>query len=174
MGATAYFSHPTFWKHEMGVGHPECPERLGAIEDRLLISGLDMALQRREPRAASLGRHRIGARPHACGRFARFGGCFERRLGKLAARPIPHLDPDTMINAHTWDAALLCGRVRPSTRQMPCWPGSWKTLFVQCGPQDTTLAATRPWVFASSTMWRLPLNMRWSGMASKACRHRGL
>jgi hypothetical protein len=31
----------------MGAGHPECPERLSAIEDRLLISGVDMALQRR-------------------------------------------------------------------------------------------------------------------------------
>ncbi len=38
----------------MGAGHPECPERLDAIEDRLLISGLDVALERREATAASL------------------------------------------------------------------------------------------------------------------------
>ena len=54
MGATGYFTHPNCWKHEMGTGHPECPERLGAIEDRLLISGVDMALQRREASPASL------------------------------------------------------------------------------------------------------------------------
>ena len=47
MGATGYFTHPDCLKHEMGPGHPECPERLGAIEDRLLISGVDMALTRR-------------------------------------------------------------------------------------------------------------------------------
>ena len=31
-------------KHEMGEGHPECPERLSAIQDRLLISGVDLGL----------------------------------------------------------------------------------------------------------------------------------
>jgi len=75
MGATAFFSHPTFWKHEMGAGHPECPERLGAIEDRLLITGLDMALQRREPQPASLGDLELAhGRMHVAA-FARFGGC---------------------------------------------------------------------------------------------------
>ena len=32
----------------MGPGHPECPERLDAIEDRLLISGVGHALTRIE------------------------------------------------------------------------------------------------------------------------------
>ena len=54
MGATGYFTHPQCMKHEMGAGHPECPERLSAIEDRLLITGLDMALQRREAGPAAL------------------------------------------------------------------------------------------------------------------------
>ena len=54
MGATAYFTHPDCFKHEMGAGHPECPERLSAIEDRLLISGVDLALTRREAPPAAL------------------------------------------------------------------------------------------------------------------------
>ena len=54
MGATGYFTHPQCMKHEMGAGHPECPERLSAIEDRLLVTGLDMALQRREAGPAAL------------------------------------------------------------------------------------------------------------------------
>ena len=33
--ATGYFTHQDCWRHEMGAGHPECPERLDAIEDRL-------------------------------------------------------------------------------------------------------------------------------------------
>ena len=45
---TGYFTHPDCRKHEMGPGHPECPERLDAIEDRLLISGVGDALDRRE------------------------------------------------------------------------------------------------------------------------------
>ena len=38
----------------MGRGHPECPERLDAIEDRLLISGVGDALDRREAPLAPL------------------------------------------------------------------------------------------------------------------------
>ena len=52
--ATGYFTHQDCWRHEMGHGHPECPERLDAIQDRLLISGLDVALERREATAASM------------------------------------------------------------------------------------------------------------------------
>jgi len=44
---TAYYSHPDCRAHDMGRGHPECPQRLDAIEDYLLASGLDVALQRR-------------------------------------------------------------------------------------------------------------------------------
>ena len=33
---TAYISHPDFMKHEMGRHHPECPERIQAIEDQLI------------------------------------------------------------------------------------------------------------------------------------------
>ncbi|HEX5786094.1 MAG TPA: histone deacetylase family protein, partial [Burkholderiaceae bacterium] len=54
MKPTGYYTHRTFLKHEMGTGHPECPERLGAIEDRLLISGVADALERREPTPASV------------------------------------------------------------------------------------------------------------------------
>jgi len=39
--ATAFYSHPDCAAHEMGDGHPECPERLHAIHDQMLASGLD-------------------------------------------------------------------------------------------------------------------------------------
>ena len=32
---TAYISHPSYFKHDMGAWHPESPARLRAIEDRL-------------------------------------------------------------------------------------------------------------------------------------------
>ena len=38
----------------MGPGHPECPDRLSAIEDRLLVSGVGDALDRREAPQAAL------------------------------------------------------------------------------------------------------------------------
>src|SRR5690606_32766325 len=39
--ATGYFSHPDCLAHDMGPGHPECPQRIRAIEDHLRATGLD-------------------------------------------------------------------------------------------------------------------------------------
>ena len=41
---TAVISHPHCRKHKMIDDHPECPERLDAIADRLLASGVDIGL----------------------------------------------------------------------------------------------------------------------------------
>ena len=37
---SAYITHPDCARHEMGAHHPECPERLSAINDHLLVKGL--------------------------------------------------------------------------------------------------------------------------------------
>ena len=37
--STAYYSHPECRLHDMGAGHPECPQRLDAITDHLLRTG---------------------------------------------------------------------------------------------------------------------------------------
>lgn len=37
---TAYLTHASSLKHEMGADHPECPARIHAIEDQLISSGL--------------------------------------------------------------------------------------------------------------------------------------
>ena len=41
---TGYITHPDFLKHEMGSHHPECPERIQAINDQLIRSGIDRFL----------------------------------------------------------------------------------------------------------------------------------
>src|SRR6267154_2166187 len=41
---TAYITHPSCLLHDMGPYHPECPDRLRAIGDRLIGSGLDSYL----------------------------------------------------------------------------------------------------------------------------------
>ena len=43
--STAYYSHPECRLHDMGAGHPECPQRLDAIADHLRATGLDIALE---------------------------------------------------------------------------------------------------------------------------------
>jgi acetoin utilization deacetylase AcuC-like enzyme len=105
MGATGYYSHPDCLKHEMGQGHPECPARLSAIEDRLLITGLDMALTRREAPPAALADIELA---HGRMHVAALRGLTDVLREDMAAGGPAHtpLDPDTLINAHTWDAAL--------------------------------------------------------------------
>ena len=102
---TGYFTHPDCWKHEMGAGHPECPERLDAIEDRLLISGLDVALERREAPIASLSDLELA---HGRMHVAALRGLSDALKEEIAAGGPTHtqIDPDTSINTSTWDASL--------------------------------------------------------------------
>jgi acetoin utilization deacetylase AcuC-like enzyme len=45
---TVFYSHADCRAHDMGTGHPECPQRLDAIADHLRASGLDQALSFQE------------------------------------------------------------------------------------------------------------------------------
>ena len=105
MTMTGYFTHRDCWKHEMGPGHPECPERLDAIEDRLLISGLSLALDRREAPAAPLVDIELA---HGRMHVAALRGLSDGLKEEIQAGGPSHaqVDPDTSLNVHTWDAAL--------------------------------------------------------------------
>lgn len=95
---TAFFTHPAFFKHDMGPHHPECPERLWEIHDHLTRKGLLPLLDLREP-AEALDKDLL--RVHS-----------ESHLDFLAnASPkgerLQMIDPDTAMNAHTLRAAYL-------------------------------------------------------------------
>ena len=102
---TGYFTHPDCRKHEMGPGHPECPERLDAIEDRLLISGVGDALDRREAPIAPLVDIELA---HGRIHVASLRGLSDVLKEEIEAGGPTHsqVDPDTSLNVHTWDAAL--------------------------------------------------------------------
>ncbi|QPB81985.1 histone deacetylase family protein [Pseudoalteromonas rubra] len=51
---TALITHPLCRKHKMIADHPECPERLDAISDRILASGLDVAIEYKTAPKATL------------------------------------------------------------------------------------------------------------------------
>ena len=106
MGKTGYFTHPDCRKHEMGAGHPECPERLDAIEDRLLITGVADALDRREPTPAAMGELLLA---HGRRHVAALRGLNDILLEEMQAGGPDHysLDTDTSMNQHTYRAALL-------------------------------------------------------------------
>ena len=102
---TGLFSHSDCRNHEMGAGHPECPQRLDAIEDRLLISGVGDALERREAPFAALGDIELA---HTREHVDTLRGMSERLRDEIEAGGPTHaqVDPDTSLNASTWDAAL--------------------------------------------------------------------
>ena len=103
--ATGFFTHPDCWRHEMGAGHPECPARLDAIADRLLITGLDAALDRREATPAALADLELA---HGRMHLAALRGLADQLRDDIAAGGPTHaqIDPDTSINVHSWDAIL--------------------------------------------------------------------
>ncbi|HEX2566133.1 MAG TPA: histone deacetylase family protein [Burkholderiales bacterium] len=94
--STAFVTHPDCLRHDMGAHHPERPERLGAIEDQLIASGVAQYLVRHE---APLATDEQLARVHPLE--------YVRAVRQAAPRQgTVHLDPDTAMNPHTLDAAL--------------------------------------------------------------------
>ena len=92
----AYITHPSFVRHEMGPGHPECPERLAAISDRLLLRGVLDCMDTLEAPAAT---------PEQIGRAHEMRYYSELQAAAPAAGYV-NVDPDTAMNPHTWTAAL--------------------------------------------------------------------
>ena len=89
----------------MGPGHPECPERLDAIQDRLLVTGVSDALDLREAPPASLANIELA---HGRMHVAALRGLSDGLKEEILAGGPTHaqVDPDTSMNVHTWDAAL--------------------------------------------------------------------
>ncbi|WP_019141718.1 histone deacetylase family protein [Noviherbaspirillum massiliense] len=98
---TAIYTHPDCMRHEMGGWHPECPERLQAIEDQMIASRIDGLLERREAPQASVTQI---ARVHTLDAIERVRANVPlMQEGVTAYYP---LDPDTLLNCHSWEAAL--------------------------------------------------------------------
>ena len=92
----AYITHADCARHEMGADHPECPERLGAINDMLLVKGL---LDYMCPYDAPLATLEQLARAHAS-RYV------SELLDASPAEGYHRVDPDTEMNPFTTTAAL--------------------------------------------------------------------
>jgi len=93
---SAYITHADCLRHDMGDEHPECPQRLAAVQDQLLLQGLldymhsyDAPLATPEQLLRAHSAEHVHAMEHAA----------------------PHtgyhrVDPDTCMNPHTLNAAL--------------------------------------------------------------------
>lgn len=92
---TAFITHPSFLLHEMGPYHPECPERLTAINDRMIAAGIDAYVVHHEAPEAT--RTQI-ARVH--------GAAYIDAIEAASPEEGLHfIDPDTALNPHTLTAA---------------------------------------------------------------------
>ena len=105
MTMTGYFTHPSCRKHEMSPGHPECPERLDAIDDRLMASGLDIALDHRTATAASVTDIELAHDRMYVAAIRGLNAELKEQIEAGGAETL-QIDPDTSINMFTWEAAL--------------------------------------------------------------------
>ena len=92
----AYISHPSSTRHEMGPEHPECPDRVTVIADRLLMRGVLDFMESFDAPAATTEQL---TRAHDALYVAEI-------TAKAPADGYVHVDPDTMMNRHTLTAAL--------------------------------------------------------------------
>jgi len=93
---TAFITHRDCWRHDMGAHHPECPERLGAIQDRLIAAGLDLYLTFHDAPLAEMEHLlRVHSKEYV-----------ESLKASAPAHGIVHVDPDTAMSPGTWQAAL--------------------------------------------------------------------
>src|SRR2546423_7471415 len=93
---TALVTHADCLRHDMGAHHPERAQRLTAIDDQLIASGIAPHLQRYE---APLATDEQLARVHPIE--------YVRAIREAAPQTgTVHLDPDTAMNPHTLNAAL--------------------------------------------------------------------
>jgi acetoin utilization deacetylase AcuC-like enzyme len=123
MSDTAFITHPDCWLHDMGIGHPESPDRLSAIRDRMIASGLDQYVGSFEAPQATLEQL---ARAHSPD--------YVRELFEsVPERGIVHLDPDTAMCPHTLKAALRAAGA-----------GVFATDMVMRGEADSAFCAVRP------------------------------
>lgn len=93
---SAFISHADCARHDMGAHHPECPERLGAINDHLLVKGL---LDYMIPYDAPLATEEQLGRAHA--------SLYVKEIFEASPKEGLHaVDPDTNMCPHTLQAAL--------------------------------------------------------------------
>jgi acetoin utilization deacetylase AcuC-like enzyme len=99
--STAFYTHPQCRMHDMGTGHPECPQRLDAIGDQIRASGIDLALSfEDDPPPATLEQLE---RAHAAGYVLQLRDLMRQVDDSGESRAI---DPDTRVAPGTWQAAL--------------------------------------------------------------------
>ncbi len=121
--STAFITHSDCMLHDMGSHHPECPDRLSAISDRLIACGLDLYLAFHDaPQAEVEQLSRAHPREYV-----------EEILSSVPVSGVHHLDPDTAMCPGTIKAALRAAGA-----------GVLATDLVMKGEVESGFCAVRP------------------------------
>ena len=102
---TGFFSHPDCRKHDMGRGHPECPERLDAIQDWLLATGVMDALERHDAPLAALAPIELAHSEAHVSLVNELNRRLQDSIASGGAR-LAQIDPDTAMSAGSFNAIL--------------------------------------------------------------------
>ncbi|AXE29062.1 deacetylase [Chromobacterium phragmitis] len=102
-GLTAYVTHPDCLRHNMGVGHPECPERLTAIRDQLMASQIFDSLQ--EVEAPEVSYEQL-ARVHPP-RYVEYLEACAPSVGTFRMDPDTAMSPGTLMAARRAAGAVV-------------------------------------------------------------------
>jgi acetoin utilization deacetylase AcuC-like enzyme len=120
---TAYISHPVCRQHDTGPAHPECANRLHAIEDQLISTGLRDVLSYVEaPKAAAEQLLRVHTQQHV-----------ESVSAMIPQSGHARLDPDTVVSADSLAAAYRAAGAVVAAVDL-----------VAAGEMDSAFCAVRP------------------------------
>lgn len=109
--------------HDMGSHHPECPQRLTAINDHMIAQGIDVYFVYHD---APLATFEQLLRVHPASHL-------ERLKRASPEHGVVHLDPDTAMNPYTWNAALRAAGA-----------GCMAVDLVMAGEHENAFCAVRP------------------------------
>ncbi|WP_185235187.1 histone deacetylase family protein [Teredinibacter franksiae] len=123
MPVTAYLTHPVCLQHDMGAGHPECPQRLSAINDALVHARVMDFLRCREAKPVEV--HQL-KRVHTRDYIASVHSAAPAE-GMIA------LDSDISMNQYSLEAA-----------QMAAGAAVQAVDLVMHGEADNAFCAVRP------------------------------
>ena len=90
-------TEPACRLHEMGAHHPECPQRMDSIQNRLIASGLEQVLVYFDANEATRDQLRM----------AHDGNYIDQVFNIAPSDGLAWLDGDTAMNPHSLKAALL-------------------------------------------------------------------
>lgn len=133
---TGYITHPDFLKHEMGSHHPECPERIQAINDQLIRSGVDRFLHHLDAPLATEDQLELVHSPDHVS-FVR---------DRAPESGYFMLDGDTIMNPHTYRASLRAAGAAIAGVDA-VMKGEVENVFCAVRPRAIMLSQPVQWAF---------------------------